>query len=104
MREDVSGSYGPARAGEPLTEQEVGRLRQLTGRPTRTTDEQYELGGLRARARSSESGRKALEDANHRRQLGSGKVTVRGVSGAVGEAVGKAVVDAVDRALDREGW
>jgi hypothetical protein len=106
--ENVTLRYGAARGGEPLTEAEADRLRQLTSRSARTTDEQYELGGLRARARSSESGRKALEDANHRRpQPGSSKgsqATVRAVSDAVGEAVGKAVVDAVDRVLDREGW
>jgi hypothetical protein len=101
--ENVTLRYGAARGGEPLTDAEVGRLRQLTSRPTRTADEQYELGALRARARSSESGRKALEDASHRPQPGS-RVTVRTVSDAVGEAVGKAVVDAVDRALYREGW
>lgn len=98
---DVGITYGANRRAEPLSEAEQQRLRDLTGKRTRTPQEQYDLGGLRARARSDPAGRRLLDDVAHeglaRRNQGqpTGRRSVK-----LSPQVEAAIAAAVDRAAE----
>jgi hypothetical protein len=64
-REDVSVSYGGGRRADPLSDGDQARLRELAGKHRRTPAEGYELGALKARARTSQQGRRVLDDLGH---------------------------------------
>ena len=65
MAQNVSLGYGPNRAAEPLTDAEATQLRTLAAKSTRTPQEAYDLGRLKALARSSGPGRRLLDDVAH---------------------------------------
>jgi hypothetical protein len=67
---DVSRSYGVARGGEPLSEQQQARLRELSGKTSRTPLEKYELGALTGRGWSTQQGRQVLKDVGHDQAAG----------------------------------
>jgi hypothetical protein len=72
MAQDVSRSYGTARAAEPLTDQQQTRLRELARKNQHSAQELYELGALKGQARSSRQGRQVLEDVGHEEQAAQG--------------------------------
>jgi hypothetical protein len=69
MAHDASISYGSAGRGEPLEAADRRRLQELSRKPDRSAEEQFELGGLRARARGSTAADRQLayETANDAR-------------------------------------
>ena len=64
MAIDVSGNPRP-RQPDPLSDTDRARLQTLAGKGDRSAQEQFELGGLRARARHAPASRRVLEDIRH---------------------------------------
>jgi hypothetical protein len=97
---DVTLRYGANRKAEPLTEQEQDRLSVLAGKGRRSAAEQYELGGLKARARSDPAGRRLLDDLGHDQASRQTPVTTRQAGSAIAQAVAAAVAARLE---DEEG-
>jgi hypothetical protein len=99
MAENVSISYASSRQADQLSDGDQARFRQLTRQRSRTPAEQYELGALRARARTTLAGRRLLDDIGHdqagRRQR---PVTTR----QAGSLIAQTVADAIAKRLAEE--
>jgi hypothetical protein len=67
MPQNASLDYGASRKPDQLSDGDRQRLRELSRRRGLSADEGFELGALRARARTTQAGRQVLEDANHSR-------------------------------------